>query len=359
MGKNLSKKKEDIFLKALRKIAPGTELRNGLDLIISGRTGALIVIGDNEEVLQICNGGFGINAPFSSHRLFELAKMDGAIIIDENVKKILLANVHLVPDPSLPTSETGMRHRTAERVARQTKSLVISISQKRDVVSVYIDDIKYILEDIDVILSKANQALQTLEKYRTRLEQVSSNLSALEFENLVTLADVVNVAQRGEMVERVAREIERYIIELGSEGRLIQMQLDELMAGVEEGNLMLFKDYVPEKLDPSRRKVQLARLTSDQLLDPLEVAQVLGYKGDLTILEQPLLSRGYRLLRKIPRLPLSVVNKIVDRFHDLKHVLEASVSELDDVEGVGEVRAKAIQEGLRKLKEYNLMEKYL
>ncbi len=352
-------KKEQLLMEAVKKVAPGTELREALEHIIDAKTGALIVIGDMEDVLKLCDGGFELDCKFTSLKLFELAKMDGAIILDSEVKRILRANVHLVPDSSLPTSETGMRHRTAERVAKQTKALVISISQKRDVVSLYVNDMKYVLLDLRVILSKANQALQTLERYKTRLDQVLSNLSALEFEDLVTLSDVSTVLQRAEMVERVSREIERYITELGVEGRLIKMQLDELMANVEEERLLVIKDYCRDSQRAQRMRQELLKLSPEQLLDMMEFCQVLGYEGPVNILDSAVHPRGYRCLRKIPRLPMSVVNKIVDKFKSLQAVLNAGIKDLDDVDGVGEVRAKAIQEGLRKLKEYHLLERYI
>lgn len=355
----MEKAKEQLLVKALEKIAPGTELHEGLEYIISARTGALIVIGDVKSVMKISNGGFEVNCPFTSQKLFELSKMDGAIILDDEADQILLANVHLIPAPSLPTSETGMRHRTAERVARQTKALVISISQARDVVSLYVDDVKYILESIPVILAKANQAIQTLEKYKARLDQVSSNLSALEFEDLVTLMDVATVVQRAEMVERVAREIERYISELGIEGRLIKMQLDELIGGVAEDSLMIVKDYCVDKRAAEKITERLKEFSSEELLDPVQIGLVLCYGESDNMLELPVHPRGYRLLRKIPRLPLTVVNNLVNQFSDLQTVLQATIDELDQVEGVGEVRAKAIQEGLKRLKEYNLLERYV
>ncbi|HEX21677.1 MAG TPA: DNA integrity scanning protein DisA, partial [Actinobacteria bacterium] len=229
--------------KALIRVAPGTELRVGLEHIVNAKTGALIVIGDVTDISKVINGGFKLDCEFTSQKLYELAKMDGAIVLDENAGRILLANVHLVPDSSLPTSETGMRHRTAERVARQSKALVISISQRREVVSLYLDDIKYALQDLRVVLVKGNQAMQTLEKYKSSLDQVLSSLNALEFEDLVALVDVSTAIQRSQMVKRIAAEIQRYIWELGSEGRLLRMQLDELMAGVQEDFLMLIKDY--------------------------------------------------------------------------------------------------------------------
>lgn len=334
------------------------EMREGLEHILSARTGALIVVGDPEELEPLCNGGFFLDADFTAQRLFELAKMDGAIVVDGELRKISRANVHLVPDPSIQTGETGMRHRTAERVAKQTKAFVISISQRRDVISLYLDDLKYALQDIRVLLAKANQALQTLEKYRVRLDEVSANLSALEFEDLVTLSDVVTVLQRAEMVHRVSAEIARYISELGTEGRLIQMQLDELVGGLEIQTLMTVKDYAVDVAETETARENLGALSAEALLDPVAVGQLLGY-GDVTDLEQAVRPRGHRLLARIPRLPMAVIERIVDKFGDLKSLTGASLDDLDAVEGVGPTRAQAIKDGLQRLKEYNILERYI
>src|ERR671930_1255281 len=213
------------LLATIERVAPGTELRQGIDDIIRSREGALIVIGAPQDLAFLFSGGIRLDQPFRGQLLYELAKMDGAIIVSSDLTKLAFANVQLMPDPTIPSVETGTRHRTAERVAKQTKALVIAISQRREVVSLYIDGSKYILEDIPVVLAKANQALATLDKYRTRLDQVSTRLTALEFEGGATLHDVLTVMQRSELVTRMAVEIERYIVELGTEGRLIEMQL--------------------------------------------------------------------------------------------------------------------------------------
>lgn len=354
-----SRREERKLIKALEKVAPGTDLREGLEHILSARTGALIVIGDYEEVQSLCNGGFELSVEFTPQRLFELAKMDGAIIMDDAISRLLRANVHLVPDPTLPTSETGMRHRTAERVARQTKALVISISQRRDVISLYLDGTKYALQDIRVLLAKANQALQTLEKYKIRLDEVLANLSALEFEDLATLLDVVTVLQRSEMVRRVSREIERYISELGTEGRLIRLQLDELVGTTDEQSIMIIKDYALDPKKVNEISESLFGLTPEELLDLNEIAKVLGHEEVVDLLEQPVHSRGYRLLSKIPRLYYDVIEKIVNKFHNLQSIMNASIEELDSVDGVGPIRAKAIKDGLQRLKEYNILERYI
>jgi diadenylate cyclase len=338
---------------ALAMVAPGTALREGLDSVLAARTGALIVIGDSENVESICNGGLLVDVPFEAERLFELCKMDGAIILDQDAERILRANVHLVPDPHLETSETGIRHRTAERVSLQTDALVIAISQRRGIISLYRAGEKLILEDIDVVLAKANQALQTLQRYRVRLNEVSSRLTSLEFEDMVTLDNVVTVIQRSESMQRVSRELARYISQLGVEGRLVRMQSDELMLNVEEDYQMLLRDYTvdsrPRKI--TAVKTQIAELEQDQLLDGTVIAHLLGYPASADVLEQRVESRGYRMLNRIPLLPGPVVHRLIERFGDLSSVLKADEDELNDVDGVGDRRASAIREGLRRMAE--------
>jgi len=347
-------KNEDTLLSALETVAPGTALREGLDYIISARTGALIVIGDVEGVESLCNGGFRIETPFSPQALYELAKMDGAIVLDEDAAGILKANVHLVPDATLPTSETGMRHRTAERVSRQTGAFVISVSQRREVVSLYLAGDRLILEDIEVVLAKADQALQTLQRYRARLDEVAGHLTVLEFEDVVTIGDVAIVIQRSEMVQRVAREVARYVMELGTEGRLVRMQSDELVASVEDDYVMLLRDYAkeggPRKVAAIRAKI--AAMSPEQLLDDAAVAAALGYASSSEIAEFHVQPAGYRLLHRIPMLPGAVINRVVERFEALPVLLDATVAELDEVDGVGSRRARAIIDGLRRMREH-------
>lgn len=344
---------EDVMLAALESVAPGTPLRQALDYIIAARTGALIVIGDVEGVDALSNGGFSIDTPFTPQRLYELAKMDGAILLDDGATRIRRASAHLVPDADLPTSETGMRHRTAERVSRQTDALVISVSQRREVVSLYRKGAQLILEDIEVVLAKANQALQTLQRYRTRLDEVSAHLTALEFEDLVTFREAAVVIQRAEMLRRVAREVHRHVTELGTEGRLVQLQADELTAGTDDDYLMLVRDYLP---DGSSRKAttalsRLGALTPDQLLDIGAIGVALGYPAKTDLEEQRIESRGYRLLRRIPLLPGPVVNRLVERFGTLRALMAATEDDLDDVDGVGARRARAIGDGLRRMRD--------
>ncbi len=343
---------EEAVRSELEKVAPGTVLREGLEYILSARSGALIVIGDEHNVMPLCNGGFALDTPFTAQALSELAKMDGAIVLDAECEVLRLANVHLVPDPSLPTSETGMRHRTAERVSRQTKALVISISQRRDAVTLYLDGHRVILEDIEVVLAKANQALQTLQRYRSRLDEVLARLTVLEFDDVATLGDLAEVVSRFEMVQRVSREVTRYISELGTEGRLVRMQAEELTANVDEDYLLLIRDYAhdsgPRKA--SALRTALGALLPDQLLEPLQIARVLGLPDDVGSVEDHVRPRGFRFLKRIPLLPASVVNRLVEKFRSLPELLLATEDELDDVDGVGARRARAISEGLGRMR---------
>jgi len=354
-------KREEFIANVMRMIAPGTALREGIENILRAKTGALIVIGDSPEVEQICDGGFSIDCEFSPASLYELAKMDGAIILSEDAKKILYANTQLVPDSSIPSIETGIRHRTAERSAKQTGKIVIAISQRRNVITVYKGNFRYTLQDISVILTKANQALQTLEKYKSVLDQSLTNLSALEFEELVTLQEVALVMQRIEMVLRIKAEILKYINELGTEGRLILMQLEELVNNIEEEVYMLTKDYLREGeiKKPEEILSALKSLSSEELLDHHQIVRLLGYPVGNNILEEPVLPRGYRILNKIPRLPFAIVQNIVNHFHSLNKVVSATIEELDEVDGIGEIRARAIKEGLKRIQQQVFIDRHI
>jgi diadenylate cyclase len=348
------------LLDALAAVAPGTPLREGLDRILQASMGALVVVGDGPEVLNICSGGFLLDAAFSPQRMSELAKMDGAIILASDASRIARANVHLVPNPNVPTSETGTRHRTAERVARSIAVPVVSVSEDQAVIAVYVNGDKHPLEPIPRLLNRANQALSTLERYKNRLDAVAGALSALETEDLVTVRDVVSVLQRTEMVRRIAEEIDGYIIELGVDGRLVRLQLEELMGGVEDDRRLVLRDYFHEEatwhLDEALDS--LAELGTDDLLDLKTVAGMLHLPGSSVDLDTSLSPRGYRLLAKVPRLPESVIDNIVDRFGNLQKVLRASISDLDEVKDVSGTRARAIKEGLARLAEASILDRY-
>lgn len=345
--------KDDVMLDILKMMSPGTPLREGLENILRARTGALIVIGDSQDVLSIVDGGFFINKEFTPAQLYELAKMDGAIIVSKDLKRILYANALLIPDSSIMTDETGTRHKSAERVAKQTGEVVICISQRRNIITLYMDSKKYILRDTYTILTRANQALQTLEKYKAVLDGAINNLSVLEFEDIVTLDDVAVVLQRTEMVMRIVAEIDRYICELGNEGRLISMQIEELLSNIEEDGLLVVEDYMMNGENRNSESVmrQIRFLKYEELMDLSNICQNLGYFGGNGSFDISVTPRGYRIMSKVPRVPMAVVRKLVDAFCNLKGILRASIEELDDVEGIGEVRARAIKEGLRRVQD--------
>jgi diadenylate cyclase len=346
----------------LAAVAPGTALRDGLERILRGRTGALIVLGYDEAVEDICTGGFSLDVEFSSTRLRELAKMDGGIVTDSEISRILRAAVQFVPDSAIETSESGTRHRTAERVAKQTGHRVISVSASMRIVALYVAGMRYVLEGSDAILAKANQALATLERYKARLDEVTSTLSALEIEDLVTVRDVSIVVQRLEMVRRISEEIAHYVVELGTDGRLLSLQLDELIGGVSPDRDLVVRDYLEStRRDRSTADVvdALADIPASELVDLGAVARVLGFTVAGDALDAAVSPKGYRLLTKIPRLPATIVERLVDHFGDLQKLLAANLDDLMLVEGVGEQRARAVREGLSRLAESSILERYI
>ncbi|MBO8157440.1 MAG: DNA integrity scanning protein DisA [Bacillaceae bacterium] len=340
-------------------VAPGTPLREGIDNVLRAKTGGLIVLGNSEKIKHVVDGGFSICAPFSPAYLYELAKMDGAIILNEDGTEILYANAQLIPDPAIGSNETGMRHRTAERVARQTGSLVIAISQRRHVITLYKGNIRYALKEIGVILTKANQAIQTLEKYRNELNQSITNLGALEFEELVTFQEVIQVMHRVEMVLRIKNEINSYVNELGTEGRLIELQLKELIANIEEEAALLIKDYSREpNIDPDYILGEIQQSTGTELLEDTMILKILGYPA-ATKVEEGIVPRGYRILRKVPRLPVLIIEHLVQYFKTFNQIVKASIDDLIQVEGVGEVRANNIKEGLSRIQEQLFIDRHI
>ena len=343
--------KDDEEIKSILKLmSPGTALREGLENILRAKTGGLIVIGDDENVMKIVDGGFNINSDYSPAYVYELAKMDGAIVLSSDLKKIIYANTQLVPDYTLTTYETGTRHRTANRVAKQTGNIVIAISQRRNIITVYKGDLKYVLQESSVILARANQAIQTLEKYVTVLDRVINNLNLLEFQDLTTIFDVVTAIQRTEMVMRVVEEIKRYIVELGNEGRLIAMQLSELIRFIERDGILLIRDYCKENMDYNDIYNEIQKVTSEELVDLDLIAKLLGY-GGMPLTDTLISPKGFRILFKVPRIPVSVIENLVKHFKQLKYVIDADTEKLDQVDGIGEARAKAIRSGLKRIKE--------
>lgn len=400
---------------ALALVAPGQPLREGLERILQAKRGALIVIGDDPGVLSICTGGFLFDAELSPQRLSELAKMDGAIILSADATRIARANVHLMPSPTIPTTETGTRHRTAERVARSIDVPVVSVSQAMGIVTVYRGEDRHPLQPAARLQERVNQALQTLQRFRQRFDMAITALSVLEVEDTVTVRDVVAVLQPAELVCRIADEVETALIELGDEGRLLRLQLDELVEGVQGIRRLVIRDYLApnpevtsdgssraaagsgrmahggrgdgraprvEGVDTGGRLVtdgffpaghggrraahpqdaneaiaDLARLSTDELLDPRKVALAIGLPAQAE-LDASLEPRGYRLLHRLPRFPEVVIDRIVEHFAGLQRIMRASVHDLEQVGGVGETRARSVKDGLARLAEANILDRY-
>ena len=337
----------------LKLIAPGTPIRDGLENILKAKTGALIVISDTKEVLDLVDGGFRLDIDYTSSRLYELAKMDGAIVLSADFKKILYANTQLIPDSSIITTETGTRHRTAERTAKQTGALVISISQRRSIITIFKGNERYVLEDTSKVISKANQALQTVEKYKKVFDSKLSLLNEYEFNDIVTLENVIISIQRAEMVRKMVEEVERAIFELGDEGRLLEIQLKELVGDLENEELLIVKDY----MSPSKKKLpdkileEIEKLNHEDLMKSDKIAKMLGYQDFENYDEVGVYTRGYRVLNKIPRMPSNIVDNLVKSFKSLQHILAADIPQLDEVEGIGEVRARTIKQSLKRMQE--------
>ena len=354
-------RQEELLRTTLAAVAPGTELRDGLERILRGRTGALIVLGWDRTVQSLCTGGFALDVDFSATGLRELAKMDGAIVCDRDATRIVRANTHLVPDPSIETRESGTRHRTAERVAKQTGVPVVSVSQSMHIVALYVGGRRYVLEDSEAILGRAHQALSTLERYKARLDEVSGTLSALEVEDLVTVRDVTAVVQRLEMVRRISDEIHDYVTELGTNGRLLSLQLEELIGGLGQDHPLILRDYLPDATPEDVAKIldDLAQINGAGLVDLASLARVVKLIEPGDSLDAVINPRGLRLLHRIPRLPGAIADRLVDHFGTLQKLLVASLEDLMAVEGVGEQRARAVREGLSRLAESSILERYV
>jgi diadenylate cyclase len=351
----------------LALVAPGRPLRDGLDRILRAKRGGLVVIGDGPDVLSICSGGFLLDSEFSPQRLSELAKMDGATILAPDASRIARANVHLMPDASIPTTETGTRHRTAERVARSIDVPVLSVSAAMSVIAVYRNDQKHTLQPTGWLHDRTDQALATMQRFRNRFDVALNNLSMLEVEDTVSVGDVVAVVQAAEMVLRIAEEVDGYLVELGDDGRLVGLQSAELVDGVARALHLVVRDYWAHA-DPVNEAdglttvdaiiEQLAHLPSDELRDPERVMKILRLPGHSRDSNSGVEPRGYRLLYRLPRFSDTIIERIVDRFVNLQQIMRASLSELEQVEGVGQARAHSVKDGLNRLAEASIFERY-
>lgn len=349
----------DKMLEILKLVAPGTELREGLENVLKAKTGALIVVSDSEDILKIADGGFKIDEEFTSTNIYELAKMDGAIILSSDLKRIIRANVQLNPDFSISTRETGTRHKTAERVAKQSGELVISISERRGIITLFKGNFRYVINDTQSVLMRANQTLQALEKYKTVFDNMLSILSEHEFDDIVTLDTVINCIYRSEIIMRMETDVKRSIIELGDEGRIVNMQLEELMANVEDEEKLIIQDYnINKEISTQSVLEEIRKIDKKNLIVSEKIVKLLGYEVSSDILDTNVSPKGYRILSKVPKMPSSIIEKTVEAFGSLQHICSASIDELDDVEGIGEIRARIINQSLKRLQEQYILKSY-
>ncbi len=351
------------MLDILKMLAPGTMLREGLDNILKAKTGALIYITDiNEDAMKIIDGGFKIDQDFTPANVYELAKMDGAIVISKDLKKLLMANVQLVPEHKIKTLETGTRHRTAERVAKQTDELVICISQRRGIITIFKGDFRYVVNETSSVIMRANQTLEALEKYKTVFDHMLNILSEHEFDDIVSLETVANTIYRSEIIMRMEDEVKRNVLELGNEGRLVNIQLEELIANVEQEEKLIIQDYmiIKKKSTVTADSIlkEIRKLDRKDLVVAEKIIKTLGYDISTDILDLNVSARGFRILNKVPKMPMFVIEKVVEAFGSLQGVCSATVDELDDVEGIGEIRAKIINQSLRRLQEQYILKGY-
>lgn len=330
-------------------LAPGTPIRAGLERIMRGRTGALIVLGDTPEVRAVASGGFPMDVHLTPQALRELCKMDGGLIVSSDHERILAAGVHFVPDGDLPTMETGTRHRSADRVSQQTGVPVVVVSASMSTMAIFLEGRRHRIEAPDQILSRANQALDTLSSYRSRLTTEAATLTSLEVRDAVTVRDVATVARRIEMFRRIDSEVRGHVSALGVEGRLIQLQRNELTTGVDDLARLLADDYRPDQADETPFSLaRLRELTWAELDDVARVAEVIGFDPDRHPLDAEVEPRGHRQLSDISDLPPRVIQSVVEHFGTLRQIVSASTVELGQLSGVGVQRAKAIREALER-----------
>ncbi|MGD2102590.1 MAG: DNA integrity scanning diadenylate cyclase DisA [Acidimicrobiia bacterium] len=332
----------------LERLAPGTPMRIAVERIIQQGKGGLVVLGHNSKVTAVSSGGFRLNnAAFTPARLAELSKMDGGIILDNSWGTILSANVHFIPDGSIPTEETGARHRTAERLAQETDTPVVAVSEGRRVATLFYGSQKLELATPTEVAAHVNQELASLERLRSRLDEAENRLSRLEVTELVTFRSVVTVVQRAQLVIRLGEAIRERTRTLGDEGRLATLQLNDIVAGVAATQDLVLQDYIrPLRSGSVDRAIErLADLSGPDVEDASRVAKELGFSD----LDDPADARGHRLLSQVGRLPDGVREDIVRHFGSVGKLLRASESQLISVEGVGDTRAKQLSSFLRRL----------
>ena len=328
---------------AENQLIPGQPLRNGVDLVADKKTGALIVIGTSAKLEKISSGGITLNnCSYTPEMLSELAKMDGAIIVDANVNNILKANVHLNPSDNIPTSQTGTRHRTAERVSVETELSVIAVSEESSTIKVFSDNSVNELEESSIIFGKVNESLQSIDRTRRRFDDAVLELGELEVENTLTNQQVLEVIQRGELLGRLSHQVRKEATDLGEDSGLVMIQIDSLESGVRNTLDLVLKDHLPTKRFRNINKAvdEIANLTYEELNSIQHLGSVLFMES----LDEVSTSKGYRILARLPGLPDNLHDSLIQKFKTLPNLLTASTDKLFEVEGIGRSRAQQLRE---------------
>tara|TARA_Y100000034_G_scaffold95924_1_gene116640 strand:+ start:2576 stop:3643 length:1068 start_codon:yes stop_codon:yes gene_type:complete len=336
---SVSQDKQLTKLDILKKLSPGTGLRDALNDIVSGGMGAIILV-NNSKALSVFDGGFKVNCKFSPKRLSELAKLDGGIVLSEDFKKILFVNTLFVPDKNLGSSETGTRHQAAERTAKQTQGIVVAVSERRGIITVYYGNSKYVLQNTEDLLRRATETLRILEKQREVFDELLVNLNVLEVTSLVSIADICTILQRMEMIKKMANIINEYIVELGREGIIVRMRMREVTKGIDKEQELIIKDYVH---NPHKVNDFFDNLSFEGLLDAENIARLLF--GELS--ETRIMPKGYRILNKTS-LNETEVNNLIGNFKDFEGILNSNEEKLKNVL---KNHAESFQQEIIKLKE--------
>ena len=321
----MAAEKEKTMMDLVKLVSPGTSLRNVIDDLARSNLGAMIVFDSPElRAANITEGGFKINCKFTAQKLFELCKMDGAIIVSSNLKRILFANVVVNPDLSIHTLETGTRHRAAERTAKQAKTFVIAVSERRNKTTLYVGNHRYYLKSVEEVIRNISSTLQVLEKQRELLDEALANLSVLEVSELVSVSDVCKVVQRAEMILKISGTVKRSFTEIGRDGNVMHMRYRELIKGVEKVESDVLRDYavIPMK----RARTLLSNITFDGLLDLESIARLLMDNS----LDVGISPKGYRFLSHLT-LTERDISVVVRSFGSLKNLIDAGEQELEAV----------------------------
>ncbi len=331
---------EEEFLTILRSVAPGTNFRTALEGALKTGKGALIVV-ENDSLAHLLDGGFRINCRFTPQRLIELTKMDGAIILSKDLKRIQYANVLLTPDSRTRTSETGTRHKAGERTAKQIGTLVIAISERKHEITLFYKNVRYPLSSSDELLRKSNEHIYLLEKQRELFDTYIEKLNKLEIRNQYNVKQAISVIQKGRLIQKIASDLKKYSIELGKESTLLKIRLKEITSGVERETDLIIKDYT--KLDLKKSKFLLEELTYDEILDPENILTILGHEA-YSIKES---IKGWRILAKTS-LTEAEIAQLTKEAGNLGKALHSNLSFLKTV--FPEEKAISLKEEIDKIK---------